>query len=87
MYLEQCYEYPELDYFGFDDFYKEMLEYTLEAFSKKLIIDKNGEISIPDMNDVDMGMIDLDAVRWKKGYITTEELYKQYREYYLRATT
>ena len=61
-----------------------MIEYSVQAYKDELILE---DYSIPDTSKVDMGMIDLDAVRWYKGDLTADELYEQYRRFYMRANS
>ena len=75
-------EYSELQEYSFAEDYLEMIEYSIQAHKDGLVLD---DYSIPDASKVDMGKIDLDAVRWYKGDLTTEELYAAYRKYYMRA--
>lgn len=79
---EETYRYSELQEYNFSDDYIEMIEYTIDAYNNGLILE---DLSIPDKNAVKMEMIDLDAVRWHKGDITTDELYEAFRKYYMRA--
>lgn len=81
MLIEECYYYSELADYNFSEDYIEMMEYTVQAY-KDGKIDEN--LNIADMTSLKMEMVDLDAIRWYNGDITTEELFNLYKEFYMR---
>lgn len=75
-------EYSELQEYNFTDDYIEMIEYSIQAYKDGLILE---DYSIPNTSKVDMALLDLDAVRWYKGDLTTEDLYEAFKKFYIRA--
>lgn len=82
-YLENEFSYNELSELNFDEGYLDMLDYTLKCYDDKSIVENHGEISVVS-KDADLSMIDLDAIRWKLGLISTAELKQLYNEFYMR---
>lgn len=82
-YLENEFNYSELSELNFDNDYLDMLEYTLKCFDEKMIVENDGNISVVS-KDIDIAMIDLDAIRWKLGMISTAELKQSYNEFFMR---
>ena len=81
MLIEQCFYYPELQQFGFNDDYIEMMEYTIGAYNDGLIKE---DLTIKDTTSLKMELVDLDAIRWFNGTLTTKDLYENYKLYFLR---
>lgn len=81
MFIETCFYYPELEQYVFSDDYLEMMEYTIKAYKDGLISD---DLTIKDTAAINMALIDMDAIRWFTGNITTKELYENYKRYFMR---
>jgi len=82
MFLEQCFFYEELNDYPFPIDYLDMMEYTIKSFDEGLI---NENLQIVNPGCIDMSMIDLDAIRWKKGELSTKQLYDNFKKFYMRA--
>lgn len=83
--LEAHLNFEELLDCDFPDDYLESLEYTIQAYNDGKIVYSEGDYKLLDMSSLDMTLIDLVAVRWNNGDISTSELKERFKTFYMRA--
>lgn len=83
MIIEQSFDYPVLKE-SLDDSFLEMVEYSVSLYQQGKIINDSGDLIKVDDSDIDLSMLDLDAVRWWIGLITVNEYLKSIDIYYKR---
>lgn len=83
MIIEQSFDYPVLKE-SLDDSFLEMVEYSVSLYQQGKIINDSGDLIKVDDSDIDLSMLDLDAVRWWIGLITVDEYIRSIDIYYKR---